>query len=160
MNWYNGYSPAERLSKLDEQHRLFGNGRLPPWSPPCQMCSDPTANVAPHDEDYSRPYRWTPPATYALCAICHRQLHLRFARPLAWAAYKAHLRRGGYGSDLPNRAVDRELTALITALRAGRPFGLEPMRKSQPAGMWWDRLTLDPASLTASWARAERKAPR
>ena len=101
MNYYNGYSPEERERKLRASHRLWPAWRGHPCSrPPCHLCGDPQAIVQPHSEDYSEPYEWEPPFTYALCRPCHSRIHKRFSDPPSWLAYKLHLRRGGYGSDL------------------------------------------------------------
>ena len=117
------------------------------------MCGDPNSPVAPHSEDYSEPFLWEQPAEYALCGACHGRIHKRFKSPFAWEAYKHHLRRGGYGSDLRTPPVARQVSKLAKALEAGAGFSLEPLRPSPPADIWWESLTSDPASLTEKWAR-------
>lgn len=154
MDSYNGYSSRERNRKLRALHKEFPAERKHPYySGPCHMCGDPASPVAPHGEDYSEPYRWERPAVYALCRTCHARLHKRFKTPHAWEAYKRHLRRGGYGSDLKLPSVGRELSRLAKALAAGVPFLLEPKRPAPSADAWWEALTIDPGSLTAPWAR-------
>src|SRR5437016_2312493 len=100
MDFYNGYTPQEREKKLRAMHKVFPGRSHPYYSGPCDMCGDVNAKVAPHTEDYSEPYRWERPAEFALCATCHGRLHKRFKNPLAWEAYKRHVKRGGWGSDL------------------------------------------------------------
>src|SRR3982751_6604015 len=95
--WYNGYDWNERYAKLRALNRRIraGDSRAP--TGPCQLCNDPEVAVEYHDEDYSQPYLWEPPALYALCRHCHRhKLHKRFSRPYAWRAFLVHVRRGGY----------------------------------------------------------------
>ena len=153
MEYYNGYSPQERARKLRAMHRQFPNRSHPGYLGPCQMCGDPNCPVEPHTEDYSEPYLWIPPAEYSVCRTCHGRLHKRFKSLFAWEAYKAHLKRGGYGSDLKRPVIAREVTSLAKTIEAGTPMQLPPLRPRSAADDWWDRLTTDPASLTASWAR-------
>lgn len=153
MTFYNGYSPQERRRKLRALHRLFPNRSHPYFQGPCHMCGDPTVPVAPHSEDYAEPFRWERPAVYALCARCHARLHRRFQEPEAWAAYKLHLLRGGYSSDLKDRPVIRELAKVTEALAAGRPIRLPLVRPVAAGPQWWEQLTIDPRCITASWPR-------
>ncbi len=153
MEYYNGYTPQERNKKLREHYKRFPNHSHPYYAGPCHMCGDPDSAVAPHSEDYSEPFLWYQPAEYALCKTCHSRLHNRFRSPFAWEAYKHHLRRGGYGSDLKLPSVARSVRSLARALQAGGTLSLEPLRASPPPDAWWETLTTDPASLTAVWAR-------
>jgi len=154
MEWYNGYSPQEREKKLREHHKLFPNHSHPYYSGLCHMCGDPHSPVAPHSEDYSEPFLWDRPAEYALCQTCHGRIHKRFNSPFSWAAYKLYLRRGGYGSDLKSPPVARLLSKLAKALEAGGGgFPLESLRLSPPPDVWWEGLTTDPESQTATSAR-------
>ena len=158
MDYYNGYSPAERTKKLKALHKAFPNRSHPYYQGPCHMCGDPRCRVAPHGEDYSEPYRWERPAVYALCSTCHSRLHKRFGSPFAWEAYEHHLRRGGYGRDLREMPlIGRQISSLAKSLAIGKPSTLAAL--SEPRSMpgpsaWWELLTTDPVSLTASWARA------
>jgi hypothetical protein len=153
MDWYNGYSPQERNKKLRELHKRFPNRSHPHDSGPCHMCGDPNSPVAPHSENYSEPFLWDQPAEYALCKTCHGRLHKRFKSPLAWEAYKLHLRRGGYGSDLKSPPVARLVARLAKAMEAGDAFPLETLRPSPSADIWCEKLTTATESLTAAWAR-------
>jgi hypothetical protein len=154
MNYYNGYSPKERNKKLAALHKLYPNYSHPYYQPPCHLCSDPNAEVEPHSEDYTEPFLWERPAVYAVCTRCHRRLHSRFKSPMAWSAYKEHLRRGGYGSDLENPKVAREVSQLAKAIALGQPFSLEVLRNSVHSGSeWWEHLTIDGRSLDSPWAR-------
>jgi len=128
VEWYNGYSPQEREKMLREHHKQFPNHSHPYYSGPCHMCGDPHSPVAPHSEDYSEPFLWEQPAEYAVCKTCHGRIHKRFKFPFAWAAYKLHLRRGGYGSDLKSLSVARLLSRLAKALESGSGFRLEHLR--------------------------------
>ena len=146
MNFYNGYSPAERAKKLAALHRLYPNHSHPYYQPPCHMCGDPTAKVQPHDEDYAEPYRWERPAIYAVCATCHARLHRRFNSPYSWLAFKMHLQRGGFGSDLRVHAVARAVARLAKRLESGEPFPLPLLRDRKPGltgAEWWAVLSTD-----------------
>src|ERR1700682_1100607 len=106
MNPYNGFSGKEREEKLCAQHARERKG-LPSHPPgPCAICRDPDSPLQAHDENYSKPYVWEPPAQYALCTKCHSRLHVRFNNPDLWNVYKAHVRRGGYGNDLARPEVE------------------------------------------------------
>src|SRR6185437_3753328 len=98
---------------------------------------------------------WEPPAEYALCRLCHRdRLHKRFLKPDIWAAHKAHVRRGGYASDVRRPEIVRELDAFRKAWRNGETFELSQLRpRIVPADAWWERLTTDPSSLTSVASR-------
>jgi hypothetical protein len=124
---------------------------------PCMLCGDPDTLVEPHAEDYSKPYKYVLPNTYWLCRYCHRtMLHKRFLNPARWAAYLAHVRRGGYGREFhDDRAINKEIAAFIKArgnnevlqlrrLRAGRVFN---------SSEWWDRLTMDPACVQPGYPK-------
>lgn len=153
MDYYNGYTPDERNRKLRALHKAFPNYSHPYYKGPCHMCGDPDSPVAPHGEDYSEPYHWERPAIYALCRTCHGRLHKRFKSPHSWAAYKLHLLRGGYGSDLKSPPVARLISRLAKSLEQGQPFALPVLRAAPDPGSWWNTLTTDPSALTASWAR-------
>jgi hypothetical protein len=81
-------------------------------------------------------------------------LHNRFRLPELWKVFTAHVRRGGYASDLDDPETKRELAAYRGALKQGRPAKLKLLRKRDLRGQkWWDRLTLDPRSRTDPKAR-------
>lgn len=151
--WYNGYGWTERYAKLKALRREPPADLAPP-QPPCQLCADPhPKSVEYHDEDYSQPYLWKPPAIFVLCRNCHRaQLHKRFARPHAWRAFLAHVKRGGYARDLvEDRAVRREVKAYAQALAEGRapsPMEALPGRHPHEAPAWYEALSVDPVQIT------------
>lgn len=148
MDYYNGYSEAERLTKLKAQHirEDQGLGSHPPG--PCAICSDPKARLEAHDEDYSLPYLWEPPAQYAVCHRCHSRLHSRFRFPQVWEAHKAHVRRGGVASD------DAGFKAVKDAIRNNDLPNLPPPKPTMLTGdEWWERLSTDPRTLTDPEAR-------
>lgn len=154
--WYNGYSWQERDELLVTYKRLIAAGQLAPPTGPCDICSDPDSVVESHSEDYSRPYRWTPPAAYDLCTYCHRrQLHGRFRRPDYWAAFLAHVRRGGYASDLQNPTVRLEFEYYRLASKHGQRAALYPLRPytKAPGKEWFARLRMDIESLRDPAAR-------
>ena len=126
---YNGFSAKERDAKLQAMKRLIAEGTLPPASGPCRLCGDPDIEVEYHDEDYSHPYVWVEPATYVLCRHCHRQkLHGRYAHAFVWQAFLAHVRRGGYASDLLYPHIKLEVHAFCMALKTGQEFELHSLR--------------------------------
>jgi len=153
MNFYNGYTPAERNKKLRASYKVFPNRSHPCYRGPCGICGNASAPVEPHTEDYSEPYRWEPPAEYPVCKRCHGRLHQRFNDPFAWAAYKLHLKRGGHGADLQAGKTAREVKTAALALSRGESPQLSALRPFDGTGRWWDALTVDPDSLTAGWAR-------
>jgi hypothetical protein len=163
-NWYAGFSPNERSDHLAEQKRRIASGELAPASGPCALCGDPDTRTEYHSEDYAQPYCWTPPAAYALCAYCHRhQLHRRFSRPDEWAAYLAHVRRGGYARDLLNPTIRLEFETYRWSVSRGKsasiiPLSLFPLRPySKVVGKeWFSGLTVDPRSLRDPAARPRR----
>lgn len=139
MKTYNGFSPQQREKKRRALHRVFPGRSHPYFHGPCHMCGDPHSPVAPHDEDYSEPFVWETPAMYALCRTCHGRIHRRSKSPSAWQAYVAHLHRGGYGSDLKERPISREIAKLSKTIQAGQGVHLEPLREVQICGRWWER---------------------
>ena len=156
MDYYNGYTPQERNRKLRASYKIFPNRSHPYYKGVCHMCGDPDSPVEPHSEDYSEPYLWERPAEYALCKTCHGRLHKRFKSPYAWEAYKLHLRRGGYGSDLKAPPIARQIANLAKSLQSGSTFllpQLSPPRPPSSAEAWWEFLSINPEALTESWAR-------
>jgi hypothetical protein len=154
--WYNGYSWQERQAKLLALKRRISRGEQPPATGPCNLCGDPDVPVEYHDEDYSLPYLWGPPALLALCRNCHRdKLHKRFARPFAWQACLAHVRRGGYARDLKTPELKAEVMRLQAALERGEEAHLGPLRSypHTPGTEWFARLSVDPATLSSPSAR-------
>lgn len=153
--YYNGFSPAERHAKSQTRRSRHAQGVFdpPPAKGRCMLCGDPKAErVEYHSEDYEEPFSWKPPACYVLCLPCHRHwLHRRFGNPTRWAAFKAHVRRGGYARDLKDKpAVKEELTNFAVALHTGeKPPRLRRLRARRLTGKeWWEKLTVDPASRT------------
>jgi len=72
---------------------------------------------------------------------------------MGWLAYKVHLKRGGYGAELRVPKYAREMKSAVLALKRGETPQMEPIRPLAGVDLWWDVLTLDPASLTEAWAR-------
>ena len=143
LAWYNGFSPDERL----EMHWAFLDayeaGRLARPTGPCALCGQSSKPVVYHSEDYGKPYLFSEPATYAICRSGHALIHLRFRFPKTWEAFKEHLRHGGSCTAWAKRRRTRQ-----------RPGHVEIVRRAGLTGSeWWEQLTLDPASLTAPWAR-------
>lgn len=155
--WYNGYDWTQRDAKLRVLKRLIAQGAMAPATGPCQLCGDPEVPVEYHDEDYSQPYLWGPPALFALCRNCHRdKLHKRFARPHAWSAFLAHVRRGGYARDLKEPGVKRDVVRLARALAAGGPqLSLEHKRPygATPGREWFATLSCDPVTISPAAIR-------
>lgn len=137
-------------SEAQGVERRIRSGEQPPASGPCDLCGDPDVPVEYHDEDYSRPYLWAPPALFSLRRHCHRdKLHKRFARPAAWQAFIAHVRRGGYARDLKNPAIKKEVALYQAALERGDNPTLEQLRPyPRVAGEeWFAALSLDPTTM-------------
>lgn len=151
MNSYNGFSGRQRQASLRAMHRDLASGAAMPPQGPCQLCGDPDVAVEYHSEDYSEPFSYTPPATYALCRHCHRsRLHKRFENPLGWETFKAHVRRGGYARDTRLHRVKKELSRYQKALEAGERLSLERLRERAPDGDdWWEVLSTVPVEAEA-----------
>jgi hypothetical protein len=151
VGWYNGYSPKERMKKLNVFKKLMARGEVPPTAGPCSLCGDPDVPVEYHDEDYSEPYIWTEPASYVLCVHCHRhKLHKRFWQSAVWSVFLAHVQRGGYAREWKDPGIKKELADYAAAFKRGEPARLLPLRSyTRTIGKeWFGRLTINPASLT------------
>lgn len=162
--WYNSYSWKERYSgknsKYKEMTRLITSGELLPASGPCALCGNAEVDVEYHDEDYSKPYSWVEPAAYALCHHCHvYKIHQRFARPAVWQAFLAHVRRGGYASDLKDPAIKKEVEAYCAAIKRGDSIiaplpQIEGRTYTRVIGEeWFAKLRMDKASMKDPAAR-------
>lgn len=86
MDWYNGWSPGERLATLPIQKAAIADGTLPrPRA--CSICGASWNRENPiwlHDENYADPL-----AAYPTCRHCHRALHERFDQSEPWLALVA-----------------------------------------------------------------------
>lgn len=157
MDWYNGYSDKERTASIAPMNRALRNGEVPPATNGCMLCGDRDARLELHSQDYSKPYRWSPPAAYWLCRHCHRnKLHKRFASPDQWIAFLAHVRRGGYAADLKDPGIKKQLDDFRAAMRAGETPPTLPILRAErilAEREWWEQLTLDKASLRDPGAR-------
>lgn len=157
LSWYNGFSPEERLAKLNVCNEKLEKGEIADASGPCMLCGDPDIPVELHSEDYGKPYLWTYPAVLSLCKTCHRfKLHGRFARPEDWQTYVAHVRRGGYSREIKDPEISKELRAYREALKKGEtPNGLCVLRPyTQELGKeWFANLRLDAESKMDPTAR-------
>ena len=161
MDWYNGYSPAERNANGRQLSKAIKEGTVPRPSGACTLCGNPNVPLEYHSEDYSKPYNWLPPAAFPVCLHCHRsKLHKRFANPNLWHAFAAHVRRGGYASDLvSNSKAKREVDAYRDAYDSKAPPAPLPFLRPYHGVVgqeWWANLTMDSASLTAASARSKR----
>jgi hypothetical protein len=155
MQSYNGYSPQERARKVRAVFNAMLDDQIgEPW-PPCALCGDPWVTCDFHSEDYSQPYRFRPPAMYSVFTSCHSRLHSRFSRPDRWEAFKAHIRRGGYASDLHDPKIAREWNSYVRERSRGRKVKLSNLRRyrSRAGSEWWARLSVDPRTLRARSAR-------
>lgn len=164
-NWYNGYSWQQREALLKEKRRLQRANDTERLSylanaHPCEICLEP-AQKQFHSEDYSTPYLLRPPATFAVCRVCHSRLHKRFDAPLDWQLYVQHVKKGGYGREytaLHNQATRKHW---ISQLSAGVTPTLPDIRPRPLDGQeWWQHLSLDKKTLHASWARPRPLRPR
>lgn len=143
MDSYNGFSGNQRAANGRALRKGLDNGTVPKPSGPCALCGDPSAALEYHSEDYRTPYNWMPPAAYPLCRTCHRnKLHKRFSNPEMWKVFKAHVRRGGYASELKDPNVARELEKYTLALRQGTAMELQFRRPylSVIGSEWWANL--------------------
>lgn len=151
-NSYNGFSWAERMAKYHEMERQIASGELPRPHGPCRLCNDPGGDGSNvvfeyHDEDYGREYSWREPATYVLCRDCHiYRVHQRFARPQAWLAFLAHVRRGGHAREMRDPDVKDEIAKLRAAIKNHKPCpGLRQLRPYPAVAgeEWFSKLNLE-----------------
>ena len=155
-SWYNGYSPKERDNKYKELMKLIAKGELPTAKGPCDLCNDPDVSVEYHDEDYGLPYLWEKPALLCLCRHCHRyKLHKRFKNLSNWNIFVAHIRRGGYASDLKDKSIIKELNEYKKAIDKRISSNLKPLReyKAVIGREWFANLRMDIESLEDPTAR-------
>ena len=164
-NFYNGYSWKEREAILHEQKRLEKQGNIEPLSylkknPPCDVCADPKANGW-HSEDYSLPFLFKPPASFAVCTACHLRLHKRFQAPHEWQVFLAHLSSGGYACEFTALYSKKQRDTWAAEVQVGKVPTLPKIRTRALSGTeWWLRITLDRESLQAAWARPRPLRPR
>lgn len=126
----------------------------------CGICNDPGVVISWHSEDYSTPYKFSPPATFAICNRCHQRVHKRFSDPSEWKLFLKHVEAGGFArefTEYPRKqrlewrdTIAKETTVELPRRRRRRLTGSE----------WWANLTLDPESLVAAWARPRPLRPR
>ena len=163
-NSYNGYSWKQREEILHAQKRLAPDDPQLSYmrsTGPCEICGDPGDSEHPvkqwHSEDYSRPYVFSPPATFLVCNVCHLRLHKRFpdesGKESDWKVYLAHLKSGGYGREFTEYPRKQRL-AWQTQIEAGETITLSSRHPRELTGReWWQTLSLDRESLEAPWAR-------
>lgn len=157
---YNGYSWKQRERILHAFKKAFPNGH--PTQGPCNLCGDPERPTELHSEDYSEPYSFSPPESYWLCKACHLRLHKRFNEPKEnWNLFLIHLRTGGYGCEFATRYPVSQRRSWQSDLAAGNEVRLPLVRERKlDVEPWWEKLTLDPESLIATWARPRPLRPR
>jgi hypothetical protein len=162
---YNGYTWKQREAILREEKRLLKVGDLEPLAylfskAACEICADPVAKQW-HSEDYSVPYIFAPPASFALCATCHLRLHKRFNERADWLVFLAHIRAGGYGKEFTGLHSLAQRKTWQSQVTNSQPISLPAVRERTLDGSeWWQHLTLDPESLDAPWARPRPLRPR
>ena len=142
MDWYKGYSPQERSA--------MGRAAAPAHArcPPCSICGDPEpAKMQTHAEDYSKPYRWEPPAAYPVWTGCHSRLHSRFKAPERWQSFLAFLRKGWYAREVGSAELKRYST--LGDSYEWRGLSHECPVRNGPHAWWWEALTLEDASRTS-----------
>ena len=163
MDWYNGYKGTERQKKYDAYKKLRDEKKSVPAVPPCQLCGDDgkvlrddkKLVIEPHSADYSFPYEWKPPFEYMICKRCHGWIHKRFDQPDKWADFISHVRRGGYAWEFTTSEGAAQRRAAADARKNGSPFQWQPIkgRAVRSGDLWWERITMDPNSRKAKWAR-------
>lgn len=159
--WYNGYSWQQRMAPGPTLQRAIANGYCQRQGP-CDLCGEPDRPRELHSEDYSPPYSFEPPQTYLVCKACHSRLHKRFGEPKEnWSLFLRHLRAGGYGAEFVKLHSLAQRKQWVATLAAGQDVRLPLIRDRALTGdEWWEKLTLDPESLVAAWARPNPLRPR
>jgi hypothetical protein len=140
---YNGYSRGERRRRfraLRQKRKVLFDAKN---KGPCEICGDQKGPFDYHSEDCSWPYQRS---EYCLCRVCHlHKLHRRFANPISWKVFCAHVRRGGYGRETSLPAFKSELKSHQKILQSGfipEPLELIPDRLPKKQ-RWWEGLTCD-----------------
>lgn len=161
---YNGYSWKQREEILHAKNRLGSSAPQLAYmysKGPCEVCADPGEPEHPHtqrhSEDYSRPYLFSPPATFIVCNVCHSRLHKRFPdendEPSDWQVFLVHLRSGGYGREFSAYPLKMR-HAWQAKIETGESITLQSKHPRALTGHeWWQTLSLDPESMEAPWAR-------
>ena len=159
---YNGYSWKQRERILKAYQRGEAGPEFSFAELPCGMCGDPDRSPTEwHSEDYSEPFTFMPPQTYPLCKSCHARLHKRFnAAPEEWELFCLHLEAGGYGSEFVERYPISSRRIVCQKLRDCETVDVASIRSVAGRDPWWRKLTLDPESLRAPWARPRPLRPR
>lgn len=76
MNYYNGFSPAQRMKAYNWLKTQWAEGtRITRGS--CDACGQDEGIIEAHSEDYSEPYG-DHIGKYTLCFRCHMAVHCRF----------------------------------------------------------------------------------
>lgn len=128
---------------------------------PCEICSDP--NPPPsgwHSEDYSLPYKWSPPATFIYVLDLSRSPPQAIQSALGMAALFTSPRSRWLRSRV--HWIEQHWAAPIMARKSccWRRSYTAFNSRAAPGQEWWQALSLDPESLEAAWARPRPYRPR
>lgn len=162
MLGYNGYDAKWRNRILRAYHRGEAGRDFTFAGKSCGLCGDPDRKPTEwHSEDYSEPFLFVPPATYAMCSACHGRLHKRFDQPAGhWRLFCQHVLAGGYGNEFTKLYSHAKREELSARLMAGEKLTLPTLRQRTDGDDWWLGLSLDPETRIAAWARPRPLRPR
>jgi hypothetical protein len=93
MNFYNGFSPAQRVKALNWSKAERAEGKRKLKADKCMACGQTHGLIQFHSEDYSEPFG-PHIGAYEFCYRCHIVLHCRHRNPIGWERYKMLLRFG------------------------------------------------------------------
>ena len=92
MNFYNGFSPAQRYKALAYHKSQIKLGIKPKSPQKCDGCGTEQGFLAWHSEDYSEPFG-KHIGQYGVCYRCHMHIHCRFKNPKSFMEYAFTLKK-------------------------------------------------------------------
>ncbi len=93
MNFYNGFSPNQRVKALNWSKAERAAGKRKLKADKCMACGQTHGLIQFHSEDYSEPFG-PHIGAYEFCYRCHIVLHCRHRNLNGWERYKMLLRFG------------------------------------------------------------------
>jgi hypothetical protein len=93
MDWYNGFSPAERDRSGRHSLKMSANGTWPRHPERCVACGRTDGLIQRHVEDYGAILTDRDNSIH-LCRRCHAWVHARLTKPEKWNEYRKAVREG------------------------------------------------------------------
>jgi hypothetical protein len=134
VNWYNGFSPAQRNRAQAWLRQQWAAGRPRPRV--CCACGQDRGVIDAHAEDYTEPFG-DHIDRYPLCYRCHMMVHCRFRCSEAWDAYRRAIRAGAGYEPIYTRSfgiVAAQLDGAVVAVTWHEPPKWCPLDEIHVAG--------------------------